>query len=216
MHTHTPNLRCDRLGEIEERGGAFVLWMVTEPVQPLWQALNTANLGALEREAYIAMGLNAVCQALATMHRHGIVHGAIRADAIYVTPELDWKVGGFEFATEVSLLDSTITSRGGSGSGSGSGSGRGSGSGSGSGYDGYGYAGAHGSAGVPPLRRVKEFCPVYYLCPELARGEMEVGSGAGKMPTHGFDAWGLGYVLVRRGMGMGMGVGEGEIGSGLI
>ena len=32
------------------------------------------------------------------------MHGGVRADAVYVTPEWDWKLGALEFATEFADL----------------------------------------------------------------------------------------------------------------
>eukprot|EP00887_Chlorella_sp_A99_P002497 scaffold6.g2497.t1 len=86
--------------EAEERG-EMVVYLVTEPVQPLGTVLGSIGVHGPERNQWIAMGLSAVTHALSFLNNDcSLVHGHICLGAVVVTDTLDWKLAGFDLTTD--------------------------------------------------------------------------------------------------------------------
>ncbi|XP_054664295.1 N-terminal kinase-like protein [Grus americana] len=84
------------LGYLDSLETEQCLYLVTEAVTPLRRHLRlrppTGDLGEQE----VAWGLHQLLTALAFLGGSGLVHHALGADAIFVDPGGDWKLGGLE------------------------------------------------------------------------------------------------------------------------
>ena len=86
--------------ETEERGET-VIYIVTEAVAPLAETMRSLKLNAVQREQYLAMGLNQALSAVSFLNNDcKLIHGGISTAAIVVTEGLDWRLHGFDLVTE--------------------------------------------------------------------------------------------------------------------
>ncbi|QRV93771.1 kinase-like protein [Ceratobasidium sp. AG-Ba] len=72
--------------------------IVTERVQPLWSALERwANKPAKSREEWLIWGLHRISNALAFINDAcQSSHGMVRVESVFISPSVEWKLGGLE------------------------------------------------------------------------------------------------------------------------
>eukprot|EP01125_Pyxidicula_operculata_P013606 TRINITY_DN4510_c0_g1_i1.p1 TRINITY_DN4510_c0_g1~~TRINITY_DN4510_c0_g1_i1.p1 ORF type:complete len:848 (-),score=229.52 TRINITY_DN4510_c0_g1_i1:70-2613(-) len=76
------------------------LYVVTERVRPLEHILNDLR----EKKYVISWGLYQIIKAIQFLNDQNFVHGNVGLSSVFVNKQGDWKLGGFEFMSEFSLL----------------------------------------------------------------------------------------------------------------
>lgn len=93
-------------------GGDTVIYLVTEPVTPLPTLLEELALDDDQRVMYLALGLRQAAQAVAFLaNQCKLMHGNVCTTTVLVTPELDWKLGFLDMASEHAHLTSSLLAR---------------------------------------------------------------------------------------------------------
>ena len=82
--------------------------MATEPVKPLEDLLATGDelVDVSRHPAALLWGIRQIAQGLGFVQQAGLVHGSFNPSSVMVTRGGDWKLAGFEVATEHSSLAS--------------------------------------------------------------------------------------------------------------
>ena len=102
-HPHVLSFKAD--AAVEERGQT-VHYVVTEPVAPLHDFLGEMGLEGPQRDQLFGWGLHAVVNAVAFLNNDcKLVHGHVCMASVFVTDSLDWKLGAFDFLTELAELE---------------------------------------------------------------------------------------------------------------
>lgn len=95
-----------------EAGGAVVVYLATEPVEPLATALAGLALEGEQREMYLALGLRQAAQGAAFLtNQCKAIHGNVCMASVLVTPELDWRLGFLDMLSEHAHLSSSLLAR---------------------------------------------------------------------------------------------------------
>ncbi|KAL3157198.1 hypothetical protein ABBQ38_001437 [Trebouxia sp. C0009 RCD-2024] len=86
--------------ELDERGET-VIYLVTEPVTPLLDVLQTIDMTGPARQEYVAMGLYHIAKAVSFINSDcKLIHANICMRAVVVTETLDWRLHGLDLMTE--------------------------------------------------------------------------------------------------------------------
>ena len=90
---HPYLLRCIDAGEQLDNKGGGIIWIVTEPVQPLEDVIDNLR----EAPGSIAWGTYTLAAAIKFLNIDcNIVHGQVCMSSLFVDKGMDWKLGGFE------------------------------------------------------------------------------------------------------------------------
>ena len=90
---HPYLLRCIDAGEQLDNKGGGIIWIVTEPVQPLEDVIDNLR----EAPGSIAWGTYTLAAAIKFLNIDcNIVHGQVCLSSLFVDKGMDWKLGGFE------------------------------------------------------------------------------------------------------------------------
>ena len=99
---HPYLLRCIDAGEIPDNKGGGTIYVVTEPVQPLCEVIESLQA----TPGGIAWGIYTVAAAVKFLNIDcNIVHGQVCMPSLFVDKGMDWKLGGFELLTEAAAAD---------------------------------------------------------------------------------------------------------------
>lgn len=86
--------------ELDERG-EIIIYLVTEPVTPLLDVLQTLDMSGPARQEYVAMGLYHIAKAVSFINSDcKLIHANICMRAVVVTETLDWRLHGLDLMTE--------------------------------------------------------------------------------------------------------------------
>lgn len=86
--------------ELDERGET-IIYLVTEPVTPLLEVLQSLDVTGPARQEYVAMGLYHIAKAVSFINSDcKLIHANICMRAVVVTETLDWRLHGLDLMTE--------------------------------------------------------------------------------------------------------------------
>ena len=112
MQTKHPRILTFEWAGETEASGATLVYLVTEPVQPLAELLAEVALEGEQRLMFIGLGLRQAAQAVAFLNNQcKLLHGNVCLDTILVTPALDWRLAFFDMASEHTHLASSLLAR---------------------------------------------------------------------------------------------------------
>ena len=99
---HPYLLKCLDAGESTDNKGGGVIYIVTEPVQPLCEVIEALQA----TPGGIAWGIYTLAAAVKFLNMDcNIIHGQVCMPSLFVDKGMDWKLGGFELLTEANGAD---------------------------------------------------------------------------------------------------------------
>ena len=99
---HPYLLKCIDAGEQLDGKGGGQIWMVTEPVQPLEDVIDSLR----EAPGSVAWGTYTLTAAIKFLNIDcNIVHGQVCMASLFVDKGMDWKLGGFELLAPSADVD---------------------------------------------------------------------------------------------------------------
>ena len=99
---HPYLLKCLDAGENLDQKGGGIIWVVTEPVQPLVEVLDELQ----KTPGGICWGVYTVAAAIKFLNIDcNIVHGSVCVGSLFVDKGMDWKLGGFEMLESAAAAD---------------------------------------------------------------------------------------------------------------
>jgi SCY1-like protein 1 len=108
---HPRVLTFEWTGETQA-SGSTVIYLVTEPVQPLAELLAAVALEGEQRLMFLGLGLRQAAQAVSFLNNQcKLIHGNVCLATVLVTPALDWRLAFFDMASEHAHLTTSLLAR---------------------------------------------------------------------------------------------------------